>query len=261
MTLTLVIPTASHHACVDTWLRTEQRTFKEALIPLLCGAGIIDGPVFNRAWQVMGTGNIQMGALEVTRTGWVVLFLRGQRNRVTAEHRSYLMSHMQRISAPPPPHGVPPTIQVACEPMTAVTIEAGGPTWRNARREEVWGTLCEKTAYTFADWIGEKTGTRPFVAPARYFEVRPDPLGRGVAVNVDGRISHVRIFTPQHRATADALSRPSTTVAAAPAAKPATPTHAGPGATGAGGGAAPGTESPLQTIRRFGASARAATNP
>eukprot|EP00662_Eupelagonemidae_sp_cell21_P056987 gene56987-biopygen38671 len=50
------------------------------------------------------------------------------------------------------------------------------------------------------------------------------------------------------------------TVAAAPAAaKPESPTRAGPGASHAGGGAASANESPLKAIRRFEVSARAAT--
>eukprot|EP00663_Eupelagonemidae_sp_cell21sb_P007310 gene7310-6570_t len=126
----------------ETWLRTEQRRWKETVLPFMRGAGVVKGAVFSKLWQVTDTGRIEIQPPEITRNSWVAVFLKGRRESITPEHRRMIHEHMGDVSAATTSEqGAPGVTKIDSEPKTLVSIEIGGPLWAAERDRNLWDLL------------------------------------------------------------------------------------------------------------------------
>eukprot|EP00661_Eupelagonemidae_sp_cell13_P004197 gene4197-3880_t len=143
-TLTLVVPANSHLVQPETFLRTEQRIWKEKVIPFLKGVGILTGQMYVQSCALGPKSLLETQNAEVSDKKWLALFLQGPRARVTAEHRQEIATKICTFAGGlPAPAGTAQMVTVAAEPKTFVTIEAGGPYWGSTPRHELWELVRE----------------------------------------------------------------------------------------------------------------------
>ena len=139
-TATIVVPSNTHLVQSDTFPRTEQRKWKEKVLPYMRGYTIITGEVYQQVWD-RTQGTFQLGDPELSQKTWIVLYLQGPKSELTADHRMSIIANQMRAGLTIPPERLPQIITVPSARTMTVMIEAGGPNWSRNVPNDIWQSI------------------------------------------------------------------------------------------------------------------------
>eukprot|EP00661_Eupelagonemidae_sp_cell13_P002455 gene2455-3323_t len=105
-TMTLIVPSTSHLVRPATYLRTEQRRWKDKTLPFIRGIGVLKGEIYITEWGLDSQSHLFKKEPEISSKTWVALFLQGPRVAVSAAHRRSIQDALYEIYAASPPPGV-----------------------------------------------------------------------------------------------------------------------------------------------------------